>query len=383
MHHDAALYSGGGLDPRREVVLARSFRDAGYATCITGKWQVNNLYDEPDILARHGFDEHLVWPGSIDRDRISADDWRRFQSAVEARDADTLSNLNRYIESRYWNPVLLRNGKRETAQGKFGPDLFQEFAVEFIRNHRDQPFFLYCPMVLTHGQSVNDHVVPTPLNPSPGRPEHEMFGEMLAYADRLVGELVKTIDDAGLRERTLIIVASDNGTESALVARQNGHPVRGGLYQLTEAGGDVAMVMNCPAVIPAGRTIALSDFTDIYPTACEFARIPLPDGVTIDGRSHVPELRGLEGAKPARDWIHNQYDTRHVVRDRRYKLYSTGEFFDVEADRQEQHNLATNVGPDVVAARKRLEAVLASLPPDVDPPIELRSLSNFKLRSAK
>ncbi len=63
LHHDAALYGGGGLDPRREVVIARLFRDAGYATAIAGKWQVNNLYDEPDVLTQHGFQEQVVWPG--------------------------------------------------------------------------------------------------------------------------------------------------------------------------------------------------------------------------------------------------------------------------------------------------------------------------------
>src|SRR3954471_9193108 len=70
LHHDAALYSGGGFDPKREVTIARLLRDQGYATGISGKWQVNNLYDEPDVLTQHGFQEQLVWPGSIDRDRV-------------------------------------------------------------------------------------------------------------------------------------------------------------------------------------------------------------------------------------------------------------------------------------------------------------------------
>ncbi|MBM3854954.1 MAG: N-acetylgalactosamine 6-sulfate sulfatase, partial [Verrucomicrobia bacterium] len=69
-HHDAALYSGGGLDPAREPTFARLFRDAGYATAIAGKWQINNLYDEPGIIGRHGFDEFLLCPLSIDRDRV-------------------------------------------------------------------------------------------------------------------------------------------------------------------------------------------------------------------------------------------------------------------------------------------------------------------------
>ncbi|HEX4147346.1 MAG TPA: sulfatase-like hydrolase/transferase, partial [Pirellulales bacterium] len=379
MHHDAALYSGGGLDPGREVVFARRFREAGYATGIAGKWQVNNLYDEPGILARHGFDEHLVWPGSIDRDRISADDLRRFHAAIEAREADTLSVLNQAIESRYWDPVVLRNGRREVLTGKFGPDVFQEFALDFLDRHRRDPFLLYLPMVLTHGQSVTQHVVATPPNRQDQRPQHDMYGAMVEYADRLIGQVVDRLTELGLRERTLVVVATDNGSEPSLIASRYGRPAPGGLYQLTEAGSDVGLLVNCPRLVPGGRTIGLADFTDVYPTLCELAGIALPQKPKLDGHSHAAVLRQVPEAAPARRWILNQLGTRRAVRDRRYKLYSTGELFDVRADREEQHDLARSERADVVAARDRLRRVLASLPPDSPPPIELRSLSAFKL----
>ncbi|HWB00407.1 MAG TPA: sulfatase-like hydrolase/transferase, partial [Pirellulales bacterium] len=200
MHHDAALYGGGGLDPQREVTFARVLRSAGYVTGIVGKWQVNNLYDEPDALAQHGFDEHLVWPGSIDRDRISAEDLERFQTAVANHDADSLTELNKYIENRYWDPVLLRNGKREVHPGKFGPNVLQAFALEFLARNRERPFLLYYPMVLTHGASFSQHVVATPLDRDTQRSEREMYGDMVAYADKLVGELVEHLSELGLRE---------------------------------------------------------------------------------------------------------------------------------------------------------------------------------------
>src|SRR5687767_2710638 len=107
LHHDAALYSGGGLDPSREVLFPRLFREAGYATCITGKWQVNNLYDEPGVLAKHGFDEHLVWPGSIDSTKISAAEMDSFRDIVRRESYEEAVEFNRHIESRYWNPVFI------------------------------------------------------------------------------------------------------------------------------------------------------------------------------------------------------------------------------------------------------------------------------------
>ncbi|HWA97872.1 MAG TPA: hypothetical protein VG713_05245, partial [Pirellulales bacterium] len=161
-----------------------------------------------------------------------------------------------------------------------------------------------------------------------------------------------------------------------------GRSARGGLYQLTENGSDVALLVNCPGRIAENATVPLSDFTDVLPTICELTEVAPPEGVVIDGRSHAAMLRGDVGAVPARSWIFNQYNTRRTVRDQRYKLYSTGEMFDVEVDRDEQLNLTDlgeNQGSEVVAARHRLERVLASLPPNTPPAIELRSLSAFKL----
>lgn len=382
LHHDAALYSGGGLDPHREVVFARLFREAGYATGIAGKWQINNLYDEPDVLTRHGFDEQLVWPGSLDADLVSAAERRHFDEAIENNDVATTSEMIRRIESRYWNPVVLdHRGQRQRHEGKFGPDVFQEFAFDFIQRHREEPFLLYLPMVLTHGAVYQHPVTPTPLNTEDGRPHHEMFAEMVQYADQLIGQFVAQLDELGLRDNTLVLVATDNGTESSLVARRNGRDVPGGLYQLTEAGGDVGLLVNSPKLVPGGRTIELGDFTDVYPTICELAGIELPSDLLLDGHSHAAVLRGEEGARPAREWIFNQYGTRRVVRDARYKLYSTGEFYDVQADQAEEHNLAQRDNPRLAAAREKLEAVLAAMPPDNSPPFELRSQSAFKLRS--
>jgi arylsulfatase A-like enzyme len=384
LHHDAALYSGGGLDPGREVVVARPFRAAGYATGIAGKWQINNLYDEPGILDRHGFDEHLVWPGSVDRDHVSASELTRFRAAIEASDVAATLAMIQKIESRYWDPVVLRNGRREVHLGRFGPDLFQEFALDFLERHRAHPFFLYYPMVLTHGQTFTQPVVPTPLDPErwTDRPHHEMYGAMVEYADRLVGQLVARLDALGLRERTIVFIATDNGTETSLVAQRRGRPAPGGLYQLTEAGSDVALVVNGPGRVPGGRTVPLADFSDVFPTLCDLAGVPVPGGLVLDGRSQAKVLMGQPGAEPPRDWIFNQYHTRRAVRDRRYKLYSTGELYDVEADREEQHDLAARgtASAETHAALARLAKVLDAMPPDAPPPFTLLSQSAFKLR---
>lgn len=382
LHHDAALYSGGGLQPEREILFPRLFQAAGFATAIAGKWQVNHLYDEPDALDRHGFDEHLVWPGSLDRDLMSGEDWERFQDAVNRESAEDTVSFIQKIESRYWDPVFLRQGQRERVSGAFGPDVAQAFAIDFLRRHRDKPFLLYLPMVLTHGSAYPHPVTSTPLNRDENRPHEEMFADMLRYADRQVGEIARELAALGLSDNTLLLVASDNGTEQSLSTRRNGRIVHGGLYKLTEAGGDVMMLAHCPALIPGGRVLPLADFTDIYPSICEFADVPLdprhqPDGVSFTSCLLDPS------APPHREWILNEYHTTRVVRDTRFKLYSEGPFFDANADPDETTDLAQDTRPEIIAARDRLRTVLASLPTDNPPPFPLRSQSGFKIRTAE
>jgi arylsulfatase A-like enzyme len=381
LHHDAALYSGGGLDPRREIIFPRLLRDAGYATGITGKWQINNLYDEPDVLTKHGFQEHLVWPGSIDFPKLGAGERERFQDIVRRQSYEEAVAFTQHIESRYWDPVFFRGGKREVLQGQFGPDVSLAFARDFLKRHREGPFFLYLPMVLTHGQTFSTPAVPTPLNKSADRPPQEMFADMLRYADSLIGQVVAELERLSLRENTILFVASDNGTEHRFQARRSGRTVQGDLYSLSEAGGNVVLLANSPRLIPDGRTLDLADFTDLYPTICELAGASLDPRHRPDGHSLAGYLLAKPGAKPPREWILNEYHQTRVVRDDRFKLYSDGRFFDANADPAEQHDLAQTTDRAAIAARKRLEQVLASLPPDNPPPFPLRSLSAFKIRA--
>lgn len=380
LHHDAALYSGGGLDPGREVLFPRVFREAGFATGICGKWQVNNLYDEPGILTAHGFDEQLVWPGSLDPKKVRGAELAKFWDAVKREDATQTTAFIQHIESRYWDPVFIRNGTREEHPGQFGPDVAQQFALDFLRRHRGRPFMLYYPMMLTHGATFTQPVVHTPDHPEKNLPHQVMFANMLRYADKQIGRLVAGLDQLGLRENTILFIASDNGTEKSFHARRGGRVVTGGLYTLTEAGGDVLLLANCPGRIPAGRVLPLADFTDVYPTICDLAGVPLSPRHRPDGRSFAKYLLG-ETQTPHRDWILNEYHETRVVRDTRFKLYNDGRFFDANADPGEQHDLAPGTASEHRAAREKLQRVLDSLPPDAAPPFLLRSQSGFKLRT--
>jgi arylsulfatase A-like enzyme len=382
LHHDAGLYSGGGFDWEREITIARVLRDAGYATGIAGKWQVNNLYDQPDALQQHGFQESLAWPGSIDRDKVDTGFMARFQDGIRNADADFLQEATRTIESRYWDPVMLRNGRREVRKGKYGPDEYQAFAIEFMQRHRDRPFFLYHSVVLAHGSSAAHAIAMTPDNRErPPATDKEAYAAMVRYADRQVGELVAALDQLGLRDNTLVFIAADNGTEASLSGRRNGRMVKGGLYAMNEAGANVALLANSPRLIPGGRVGGLVDFSDIFPTLCDVAKAPPPPGVVIDGRSFAGFLSGKDSLP--RSWIFGHYHPDRVVRDTRFKLWSNGRLYDVAADPGETRPLVAGEDPEADRARARLQAVLDSMPGDTPLPFPHRSLSAFRHLAAQ
>jgi arylsulfatase A len=136
--------------------------------------------------------------------------------------------------------------------------VFQEFAFDFFRRHQEKPFLFYHAMVLTHGQNVIQQVIPTPDNrDNPPKEENDMFGDMLRYADKQIGAVVAELERLDLLKKTIIIIASDNGTEKSLSAHANGRVVNGSLYKISEAGGNVALMVHSPKLVEGGRTAAL------------------------------------------------------------------------------------------------------------------------------
>lgn len=368
-HHDAAIYGGGGLDWERETTLARLLQQAGYATAITGKWQINDLYEQPDALRRHGFDEHLVWTGAIVGEGTADRRWRASLAAGEKH----------VLESRYWDPIVFRNGQRQELPGVFGPDVYVDYLIDFMSRHRERPFLACYATPLTHIP-----VVTTPGSPDASASEREQFAGMVRYLDAQVGRLVAALERLGLRDDTIVVFTTDNGTVTKLAGRAGGEPAQGGLGTLTEGGLDVPLVVNCPARVARGRVSrALVDASDFLPTLAELAGAAIPSGLALDGRSFAGQLDAA-GEKPAaRQWVFTQYADVRVVRDARYKLYSTGKLFDVAADPREKQELAPGAQAEANAARRRLQAVLDGLPGDHRLPFDFRSSSAFRLREQR
>lgn len=351
-HFDVPRWgSGGHFDPQLNASFALLLREAGYATAIAGKWQIDDFRVEPDALNEAGFDEWCVWTGG---------------------EGGNLPSNNRYQD-----PYIYTDHESHTYAGEFGPDIYCDFVIDFLRRHADEPMLVYYPMCLTHGP-----LVPTPAEPdAAGKLERHIA--MVRYMDGLVGRVTETLDALGLRERTIVIFTTDNGSGGGITGTRHGHRVKGAKADMVEAGTAMPFIVNGPGLVPSGVvTDALTDFTDMLPTFAELAGTqPDPDSI-IDGKSIAPFILG-EADDTGRDWILSvgghpaafrdnrvvpaqSYDDR-VIRNKRWKLWvgtnrQPEKLFDMENDPWETTNLIDSDDPAARAAKAELWSVIESQP---------------------
>ncbi|MDZ4286459.1 MAG: sulfatase-like hydrolase/transferase [Prosthecobacter sp.] len=320
----------GELEPS-QTTFAHHFRKAGYVTGIAGKWQLGGGFEGP---GHFGFDEYCLW------------------------------QLTRR-PSRYPNPGLEINGKEvDCTGGKYGPDVVNDYVLDFIARQKAKPFLLYYPMMLTH-----DPFVPTPdsaewnpeaVNEGKGR-KLKHFADMTAYMDKLVGSVVAALEKNGLREKTLILFTGDNGTGTAVTSKMGVRSVRGGKGSSKDNGIHVPLIANWPGTIAPGRVCNdMVDSTDYLPTMCAAAGISIPEGPFMDGRSFMPQLRGEPGQP--REWAYCWYAREggakaqfEFAHDQRFKHYRDGRLYDLAADIDEQNPLPASENLDV---RQKLQAGL-------------------------
>ena len=187
--------------------------------------------------------------------------------------------------------------------------------------------------------------------------------------DKLVGRLVTGIDNLGLREDTLILFYSDNGTHLKITSRMNGKDVPGGKASVKQTGIRVPLIANWPGTICPNQTNSdLIDASDFLPTLAGLASYQLTQDWHIDGQSFAPQLLS-KPAKP-RDWCFFWYDprpgwdkarfSRHIFAlDHNYKLFSDGRFYDIRGKGVREDPLDVNqLSPEANAARKKLQSYI-------------------------
>lgn len=340
-----------------EKTFGHLMQDAGYKTAVAGKWQLNGLYnklpghDDNTRPIKAGFDEYSLW-----------------QLTKEKREGG----------ERFWSPAIEQNGKFLTAEKNadlYGPDLFCNFLCDFMERNKDEPFFLYYPMVLVH-----DPFVPTPdtigdasRGPSANKQKKgkgkENFQAMVNYMDKIVGRLIQKTEDLGVAENTLILFTADNGTHTSITSQWNGQAIKGGKANMTDMGTHVPLVAYQKSKTPEGVVLDdLVDFTDLYPTLAQAAGVELGKSDPIDGVSFLPQLRGEKGTP--RDWVLCHYQPYwnkqpgQWIRTAEFKLYRNGKFVQPAKDLNEQNNLAGRIDNEaVLEVQEALQELLDTAPP--------------------
>jgi arylsulfatase A len=297
-----------------ETYMGELFRKKGYATGTFGKWGLNSNLLSPFVC---GFDEYFLYG-------IGSGSW----------------GLPYYDNHYYEDGDLVVN------RNQYGPDLVQAKLFSFIDRNKESPFFIYYPMVLPH-----TNWTPTPDSKVDfGKQDIRYYPDMVAYMDKLIGNLVAYLDQNNILDETTILFTADNGTSQAIENIHNGKKVYGGKTKSTEYGIHVPLVVyNGDNTFSGTIDSTLVGITDYYATFNNLLnsnQVAVKDGVSFLNRID----QTFEKNKNIREWNFIYHDARRdynpvpksvFIFDRRYKLYDNGKFFDFKNDIHEQEEITS------------------------------------------
>ncbi len=292
--------------PGASLTLAEVLSEKGYTCGAFGKWGLGFIDTEGDPN-KQGFDEFFGYNcQSLAHNYYPYYLWHNHQKVVL--------------------PLNEGHGK-----GTYAPDTIHSAAISFLKRNKTGPFFLFYPNVIPHAElfakeenmalfrgkfepeksfkGVDDG--PTyKMGPYGSQPEaHAAFAAMIKHLDDYVGDLLKTLQELGLEENTIVIFASDNGPHLEGGADpdffdSNGI-LKGYKRDMYEGGIRTPMLVRWPGKIKPGTvTDHISAFWDVLPTIAEITGAPVPDG--IDGISFLPTLLGKK-KQPEHEYLYWEF----------------------------------------------------------------------------
>jgi arylsulfatase A len=361
--------SNGGL-PQNEVTIARALKGNGYKTAAIGKWHLG--HKSPHLPTDHGFDSYFGIPYSNDMDK------------VEKTDHFTLAENERY---QAYNVPLMRDREiiERPADQRTITKRYTEEALGKIKSLKGEPFFIYLAHSLPH----------IPLFRSGEFKDVSLagfYGDVIEEIDWSVGQILKTLQEEGIAENTLVVFTSDNGpwhtfkTHGGTAGLLRG--AKGGTF---EGGMRVPTVFWWPEQLKPGVVMDAATTMDLLPTFCKLSGTSLPDDRTYDGYDISPLIYGTgkserktvfyyrgqkvyairNGEFKAHFITQNEYgsQTAHPVTDPPLDITNspvTHELpllYNVNVDPSEKYNVAEE-HPEVIAEIKRiLEEHLAGIQP--------------------
>jgi arylsulfatase A-like enzyme len=355
-HVDLTRENGGGymtqypegVWPPKVTTLGQVMKAAGYRTAQFGKLEAG-IPMPAGKMTGHGWDEWFGFRGT-------GDAFQYYPLAMWRNDNRITFDANKSEEVRRHGIV--------GDKGVYSEDLFVEELLRFIRENKEQRFFIYFPTQVPHGRSPKDgdQIQVPDIGPYADRPWtrlEKQYAAMLTRFDGHVGRIIDELKKLGLDQDTIILFTSDNGDENSYYEYTDRFhatgPLRGKKRFLYEGGIRVPMIVRWPGHIQAGST---SDLPwagwDIMATLADLAGVDIPphtDGITV-----VPTLLGAPDRQQPREYLYWEYHQgkQQAVRMGKWKGVRFGgtseplELYDLSVDVGESHNLAAD-HPDIVA----------------------------------
>lgn len=340
---------------RTELTMADVFAHNGYSTGMFGKWHLGDNY--PYRPQDRGF------------------------QTVVAHKGGGVGQTPDFWGNNYFNDTYFHNGKPVGHDG-YCTDIWFGEAMRFIEEHKERPFFCY---IATNAPHAPYYVAAKYRRLYEGRPEIPApgFYGMITNIDENFGYLRECLSRLGLEENTILIFMTDNGSSGgARVDRQGfvtqgyNAGMRGMKGSFYDGGHRVPFFIRWPAGgLPGVQDIGeLALDVDLLPTFIDLCGLEPPVGVTFDGTSLAPLLRGectwLPGERV--HVLQNRQSTElppkwhNAVMTRRWRLIHGAELYDIKADPGQRHNVASE-RPDVVA---RLHAAFEGWWDEISPRLE-------------
>jgi len=303
-----SLMGNANLVDSRDKLMPAMLKRHGYATAILGKWHLAGYPKDFTTAPMHplecGFDYHYGTPGSND---VPAPEGR-----IQNRELfDTCDSFTFQVP-------LIRG--REVVEYPADQELFTsrytEQAVNWIRQHRDKPFFLYLAHNMPHAPVFASESFQ-------GRSEGGRYGDVIEEIDWSVGQVLDKLRELDLAERTLVIFTSDNGPVAGAQSPNSAGPLRGRKNTTWEGGMREPCIMWWPGEIPAGATCTeMATSMDLLPTIARLAGGASPADRIIDGRDIWPLMAGKPAAETPHDVFYYYRDERlQAVRSGPWKLH--------------------------------------------------------------
>jgi arylsulfatase A-like enzyme len=280
-------HSKTGLDPKEETI-ASLLKKSDYKTIAIGKWHLG--HHDQFLPASHGFDEYLgipysndMWPLTYDNVRATPETHPRKASFPELPLIHNRKKIGEF--------TTIEDQEKITT-------LYTEKAVQFIRDNQSAPFFLY----LAHSMP---HVPLAVSSKFKGKSNQGLFGDVMMEIDWSTGEIIRTLEQCGLTDNTLIIFTSDNGPwlNFGDHAGSSGG-LREGKGTSWEGGQRVPCIMKWPGVVPQGSVCnRLASTIDLLPSIAVLTETQI-SGNKIDGVNILPLMKGCRTEIPRQSFLY-------------------------------------------------------------------------------